>query len=95
MARLFIRHKPVDCVVESSVNNNVFYLDRHVLFDHKLQVYSPNNCDVTYVCIVSDGQCWDARSFNVMGNKQVRVNCIPFNEDPCGQQMILADMILN
>ena len=96
MTRLFIRHQPVDCLVEESVQDNRFYIYPQILHEHGLvQGYGPNNTDPAYVCIVSNGECWAARHFTKMGNKQVRIDCVPFNEDPCGQQMVLADMILN
>ena len=96
MARLFIRHQPVEYNVEESVQENRFYVFPRILEDHGLcQAYGPNNTDVTYVCIVNRGKCWAARYFTEMGNKQTRIDCVDFSEDPSGQKMILADMILN
>lgn len=95
MARLFIRHKPVECEVDEGINDEIFYLDEQVLADHRLSTRGPNNTDVSYVCFIRDGNCWAARSFRIMGNKQLRVECVPFNDDPSGQEMILADMILS
>jgi hypothetical protein len=95
MARLFIRHKPVECKVDPSVDGESFYVHRDVLNEHGLQIDGPNNMSVAYVCFVSAGNCWAARSFRRMGNKEIRVGCVPFSNDPSGQEMILADMILN
>ena len=94
MARLFIRHNPVVCEVEDGIQDQVFYIDEGILVDHLLHVDGPDNTDVTYVCFVRDGKCWAARSFRRMGNKQIRVGCVLFNS-ALGQEMILADMILN
>lgn len=94
MARLFIRHKPVVYEVEESVMENRYYVSREILYEHKLCVDGPNNTDVAYVCFVNNGRCWAACYFTVMGNKQIRIDCVPFNDDPSGQEMILADMIL-
>ena len=95
MPRLFIRHKPVDCVVEDSVNDGMFYVAREILLEHRLSIHGYNNVDVAYVCIVEHGKCWAARSFELMGNKQIRIRCVSFDDDPSGQQMVLADIILN
>lgn len=95
MARLFIRHKPVKCVVAEGINDEIFYIDERVLITRGLSTRGPNNVDVAYVCFVRDGNCWAARGFRIMANNQLRVQCVPFNDDPSGQEMILADMILN
>jgi hypothetical protein len=95
MARLFIHHKPVECEVDLSVLRDTFYVHRDVLYEHGLRVEGPNNTGVNYVCFVSNGNCWAAQTFKMMGNKQVCITCVPFNDDPSGQEMILADMILN
>jgi hypothetical protein len=95
MARLFIRHKPIAYDVEESVQSNRFYVSREILNEHGIRYEGPNNTDVAYVCIVHAGNCWAARYFTQMGNKQIRVDCVPFSDDPSGQEMIFADMILN
>lgn len=95
MARLFIRHKPVECEVEESVQDEVFYLPKYSLDDYEIYPGAPNNLGAIYVCIVNNGNCYAARNITVMGNKQIRIGCVLFNDDPSGQEMILADMILN
>lgn len=96
MARLFIRHQPVDCVVDASITPNVFYLPRHTFDRYGLSAEEGrNNTDVTYVCVVHEGKCYAARSISIMGNKEQRIYCVPFDDDPSAQQMVLTDMILN
>lgn len=52
--------------------------------------------DFTYVCVVHNGRCWAARNFYVHSSgMMVRITCTSFDDDPSGQKMILADMILN
>lgn len=101
MARLFIRHEPVDCHVikpepafkptEWSFKVNVYYLTAAGLN------LSPFSNDLHYVCFVHEGKCWAARSvytFGFAGQEIACFRCVPFNDDPSGQKMILADMIL-
>lgn len=96
MARLFIRHQPVGCEVEESVLGNRFYVYPHILEEHGLYLqYGPINTDVAYVCVVASGKCWAARHFIAMGNKQIRIDCVLLEDQPCVQKMLLADMILN
>lgn len=94
MPRLFIRHKPIEHAVEDSVVSSRFYVSREILQEHGIE-YMQHDYDATYVCIVNAGECWAARYFQVMGNKQVRIDCVPFSDNQCGKEMILADMILN
>ena len=94
MARLFIRHKPVECEVDPSVDEGVFYVHRQILYDHGILIAKFSHMYV-YICFAHAGKCWAARSSGEMGNKQVRFTCIPFDHDPSGQEMILADMILS
>lgn len=87
MARLFIKHKPVDVqVLPSSMTKFTFYLNGKTYAE----------IDTCYVCFVHLGNCWAARRshYSVM-TKQTSFTCVPFNDDPSGQEMILADMILN
>lgn len=96
MARLFIRHKPIEYDVEESAMESRFYVSREILQEHGISYqFGGNNLDLAYVCFVHNGKCWAARFLQLMGNKQVRIECVPFNDDPSGQEMILADMILN
>lgn len=96
MARLFIKHQPVEFDVDEGVVDEVYYISREILQEHRISYQSRyNNTDVAYVCFVRNGKCWAARNFSVMGNKQVRVECVPFNNDPLSEQMLLADLILN
>ena len=95
MPRLFIRHRPVECVVEKSVNDYVFYLPKHTFNRFGLSAAEgPNNTDVAYVCVVDEGKCYAARRVSIMGNKEQRICCVPI-EGLSGQEMILTDMILN
>lgn len=96
MARLFIRHKPVENPVDASaLSAGSFHMALNAITDAGLS-YLNNDMDFVYVCIVDKGKCWAARAFHVHASAtRVRVDCVPFDEDPSGQQMILADMILN
>ena len=95
MARLFIKHKPVSGEVEESVVSERFYVSKELLLNNHIDFASPRTLDVAYVCAVSKGKCWAARYFTTMGNKQIRITCHDFSNTELGQQMILADMILN
>jgi hypothetical protein len=94
MARLFIRHQPIDCEVDPSVEDGVFYVHRSVLYDHGILITRYSHM-YAYICFAHEGKCWAARASKEMGNKQVRLECAPFDDDPSAQEMILADMILN
>lgn len=94
MARLFIRHEPIDCEVESSVLEEVFFVRKEELTSRGLTIVK-YGLHTAYVCFVNNGKCWAARSFKIMGNKQVRVSCVPFNDDPSGRLMLMKDMLLN
>lgn len=95
MARLFIRHKPVEETVTHGLTENHFTVRRTTLGKYKISTFN-NDLDFVYVCIVHNSLCWAARGFHVHGSGTlVRITCEPFNDDPSGQEMILADMILN
>lgn len=95
MTRLFIRHKPVEGLVTHTLTPGRFVIRTSVLTSAGLDV-SPSSLDVAYVCVVHEGNCWATRSFlRDNGSSLARLICVPFNDDPSGQEMILADMILN
>lgn len=99
MARLFVKHEPVECFVHYSVGNVKtarFRLDLDDILRAGLDIEN-NSLDVFYICFVDSGKCWAARTFGInriFGRKVVLFSCIPFNNDPSGQKMILADMLL-
>lgn len=90
MARLFIRHKPTDADVIPNIGNTAERAQFH-LAKHHIE-----GLDLCYVCFVDKGRCWAARKmFQSNGSASVAISCVPFNDDPSGQEMILADMLLN
>lgn len=94
MARLYARNKPVDCVLEQGVNDNVFYMDRDVLWKHGID--TSNYWHRSYnVCVVSKGICWSAVNMRIMGNKQLRVECVECDDETIRQHILLTDLILN
>lgn len=96
MARLFIRHKPVDCTVQVALSSpHLFLVRRDILtyYGIRLDAYL---LDCAYVCIAHDGKIWAARSFGAHPESSiVRIQCVPMDDQPCVQEMLLADMILN
>lgn len=96
MARLFIRHKPVNCTVQPGLRApHVFVMRRAVFVDHGLSLDS-YILDCVYVCFVHEGTVWAARSFHSHNDTSlVRVLCSPMEDQPCVQEMLLADLILN
>lgn len=88
MARLFIRHKPVEAIavrVPPFTNCNFRVARRHVA-----------GIECQYICFVNDGHCYAARAMTRNANNDViTFSCVPFDDNPSGQEMILADMILN
>lgn len=96
MARLFIRHQPVDCNVQPGVRApHVFVMRRSVLTDHGLSM-DAYLLDCAYVCFVHEGIVWAARSFHAVSDSAlVRVLCSPMDDQQCVQEMLLADMILS
>lgn len=96
MARLFYKHEPVECYVQPGVRApHVFIVTRKTiqLLDINLDEYL-SGC--VYVCIVHDGVVWAARSFHShQDTSLVRVLCSKMEDQPCVQEMLLADMILN
>lgn len=95
MARLFIRHKPVECDVTVGISwtdDNDWNMRKEFMLDAK----HIHMLDLCYVCFVHDGHCWAARSKRYFSRGlRTAIVCVPFNDDPSGQQMILTDMILN
>lgn len=96
MARLFIRHKPVDCTVQPGVRApHVFIVRRLVLSEHGIHL-DEYLLGCVYVCIVHEGVVWAARSFHShQDTSLVRVLCSKLEDQQCVQEMLLADMILN
>lgn len=95
MARLFIRHKPVGETVTAGLTQNHFTVRRTTLEKYGISTFN-NDMDFTYVCVVHEGTCWAARGFFVHGSGTlVRIQCVNLEDQPCVQQMLLADMILN
>lgn len=96
MARLFIRHKPVDCNVSPGLNTpGRFMLRRSVLIEHgiRLDAYLT---DCAYVCFADKGEIWAASSFySNTDTELVRVVCVRMEDQSCVQEMLLADMILS
>lgn len=96
MARLFIRHKPVDCTVAEGLNApHVFIVRRTSLTDNGISL-DAYLLDAAYVCFANSGVIWAARSFySHPDSALVRVSCVKMDDQPCVQQMLLADMILS
>lgn len=96
MARLFIRHKPVECTVNVGLSNkHLFLVRRDVLAAGGIHM-DAYLLDCAYVCIAHEGVIYAARSFSANYDSSiVRVQCVPLEDQPCVQQMLLTDMILN
>lgn len=95
MARLFIRHEPVDVPVTQGFAAGNFNMRAEHLPTHGISLDNAD-MDFVYVCVVHNGHCWACRNFHIHGSTLlVRLECVPFDDDPSGQEMILADMILN
>jgi hypothetical protein len=95
MARLFIRHEPVACTVTHGLSQGKFTVRRQVLQDAGIDVTSYST-DFVYVCIVYKGVVWAGRRFWLhSGGSLVQITAAPMEDQPCVQQMLLADMILN
>lgn len=96
MARLFIRHQPVDCTVQiGKSNKNLFLVRRSALTDNGIRT-DAYLLDCVYVCVAHEGQIYAARSLAVTRDSSiVRIQCVPLEDQPCVQEMLLADMILN
>lgn len=96
MARLFIRHKPVECAVQPGLRApHVFIVRRLVLTDHNINM-DKYLLDCAYVCFTHEGVVWAARSFHAVNDSSlVRVLCVKLEDQECVQQMLLTDMILN
>jgi hypothetical protein len=96
MARLFIRHEPVDCHVQPGLRApHVFVVRRLSLTNNGISLDSYLN-DCVYVCIVHEGVVWAARSLHSHEDTSlVRILCSKLEDQPCVQQMLLADMLLN
>lgn len=94
MARLFIRHKPVESDILPGFEENRFIMRAEFLPANGISLDNAD-MDFVYVCIVHNGKCWAARQF-IFNDSSVlaRIVCVPFNDDPSGQEMLLADMIL-
>lgn len=88
MARLFIKHQPVNAIavrVPPFTSCNFRVARRHV-----------RGIECQYICFVNEGWCYAARSmYRSQNGYVITFTCVPFNDDPSGQEMILADMILN
>lgn len=96
MPRLFIRHKPVDCTVTVGASSpHMFLVRRDVLADHRIRL-DAYLLDCAYICIAHDGHIWAARSFGAHPESSiVRIQCVKMEDQPCVQEMLLADLILN
>ena len=96
MARLFIKHQPIDCAVQLGFKApHVFMVRRKVLTDAgmKMDEYL-QFCK--YICFVHESAAWAALSMHGHHDtKLVRVLCAKMEDQPCVQEMLLADMILS
>ena len=95
MPRLFIRHEPVDCTVTEGLRApHIFIVRRRVLVGHGITL--DNTLDLSYVCFAHNGDVWAARTvYTHPDNSLVRVLCVKMDDQPCVQQMLLTDMILD
>lgn len=94
MVRLYVRNKPVECELGLRVNDNVFYMPNDVLWKHGVD-HSNYRHRSYLVAFVRDGICWSAVNMCIMGNKQLRVECIECDDATIKQHILLTDMILN
>lgn len=95
MARLFIRHKPVECNVTSGLTPGKFTVRKQVLLDAGLSL-DKFDYDYVYVCIAHNNQIWAGRSFWLHGSAVfVQITAVLLEDQQCVQEMLLADMILN
>lgn len=95
MARLFIRHKPSIIATVRALNRGTFTIRVNDLVAAGIEVKT-DSLDVAYLCVVEDGRCWAGRSFFIHASRTLaRLTCADFSDTELGQQMILADMILN
>ena len=96
MARMFYNHKPQDIGVERTVNHeNVFWVSKSCL--QNAGIDTNRLADVcAYVCVASEGHIWAALSMYVTaGGLNVIMKTIKMEDQPCVQEMLLADLILN
>lgn len=95
MARLFIKHQPVECEVSVGHRQGSFNIKKQILVDANLTLL-PNTLDVAYVCVVHEASVWAARNFMIHNSStMVQLTCVKMEDQPCVQEMLLADMILN
>lgn len=95
MARLFIKHKPTAIAAVRGLSQGTFSIRVNDLVAAGIEVKT-DSLDVVYLCVVEDGKCWAGRSFYIHASRTlVRLTCSNFSNTELGQQMILADMILN
>lgn len=89
MARLFIKHEPVDADVVRVITSG--YLDAfRVLRSHVKGI------ECQYICFVENGVCFAAHSMDrTNANQLIVFYCKPMKDQTCVQQMLLADMILS
>lgn len=90
MVRLFIKHEPVDAY---PIKLN-FPTGGTVAF----QVLRPavKGVECQYICFVFNGICYAAKSMErSRAGGVITFYCKPMEDQPCVQQMLLADMILS
>lgn len=89
MARMFIKHEPI------ALRNAPVMLGRkdgHMQFNVDGDHYD----NPVYVCFVHKGICYAAQERKFFSNgTRVAYFCVPLEDQPCVQQMLLIDMILN
>ena len=94
MARLYARSRYVECEVELSVSDNVFFIDPCVLWKHGVDYR--NYWHRTYqLCLVSEGICWAAVSIREMGNKQLRIEYVVCDDETIRQHVLMSDLLID
>ena len=94
MPRLYIRNMPKDVQVERGVANNIFYIEGGLLWRLGIDVinYDPRSYNV---CVVSGGICWAVWSMNLMGNKQMHLNCLECYDETTRQHILMSDLLID
>ena len=94
MPRLFIRHEPVDCTVTSGFTSGRFTVRKKELTNRGISL-DKFDYDYVYGCIAHEGKIWAARSFWIHASGLlVQITSVELEDQPCVQEMLLADMIL-
>lgn len=96
MARLFIKHEPVEAVVTVSPAFTVAGADSSTSKRFSLENDLVKDIELIYVCFVHEGKCYAGRSksFHSSGTR-CSIYAIPFEDNHCSRLMVLKDILLS